>query len=124
MYVINMSQRIDEDARILTILQEEKEKKKKEKEELKTRIKLLEARENKQYDLIQTYALKFSNGKGADPHPNASKKTLNQPNTGRSMLRDGQSGNKTYTKTQMTPVNTVNLARWNAWYTNPTTQGD
>ena len=109
MYVINMSQRIDEDARILTILQEEKEKKKKEKEELKTRIKLLEARENKQYDLIQTYALKFSNGKGADPHPNASKKTLNQPNTGRSMLRDGQSGNKTYTKTQMTPVNTVNL---------------
>ena len=107
--VKDLSKRIDENARTLTKLQEKKEKEKKEKEELISRIKLLEARESKQYDLIQTYALKLSHGKGADPHPNACKKTLNQPDTGGSTLRDGQGGNKTYTKPQMTPVNTKNL---------------
>ena len=61
--VLDMNRRIDEDARILTLLQEEKEKEKIEKEQLKARIKLLEARESKSYELIQTYALKFSNGK-------------------------------------------------------------
>ena len=92
-YMSEMCRKIDEDAKTLALLQEEKEKEKKEKEELKTRIKLLEARESKSYDLIQTYALKFSNGKGVDPHPNACTNPLNQTVAGRSM--NETSGDKT-----------------------------
>ena len=92
--VLEMSRKIDEDAKILTSLQEEKEKEKVEREELKARIKLLEGRESKHYDLINTYALKLSHGKGADPNPNAYKKPLNQTVAGRPMMEI--SGNKTH----------------------------
>jgi hypothetical protein len=94
MDVLEMSRKIDDDAKIVTSLQEEKEKEKVEREELKARIKVLEGRESKHYDLIQTYALKLSHGKGADPNPNAYKKPLNQTVAGRPM--NEISGNKTH----------------------------
>ena len=45
--------------------------------------------------ILQNYALKLLNGKGADPHPNAYTNPLNQTVAGRSM--NEISGNKTQT---------------------------
>ena len=91
--VKDLNKRIDEDAKSLALLQEVGEREKKKKEELVARIKLLEDREIKQNDLLQNYALKLLNGKGADPHPNTYTNPLNQTVAGRSM--NEISGNKT-----------------------------